>query len=161
MAERGRVWVSEKKLHAAFDKRTIVRFGTGTLVRDMKTVEKRLNILERQHWILRVRSKPMIDKTAISLEAARAPGAARVSMQCMAKPKEITEIGWFIASPTARSVSGQSMGVCGNLEALRCGDRLQINSSSSRFRSLRVLWMKEAGMCYVPLRSDRAWGQPL
>ncbi|MEM6411892.1 MAG: SDR family oxidoreductase [Pseudomonadota bacterium] len=55
----------------------------------------------------------------ISLEEARAAEVANVSMQRMIDPQEIAELAWFLASPAARSVSGQSVGVCGNFETLR------------------------------------------
>jgi NAD(P)-dependent dehydrogenase (short-subunit alcohol dehydrogenase family) len=55
----------------------------------------------------------------ISLEEARAAEVANASMRRMIDPQEIAELAWFLASPAARSVSGQSVGVCGNFETLR------------------------------------------
>ncbi|MEP4960721.1 MAG: YfjI family protein [Roseobacter sp.] len=50
MAELLRVWLQEKMPQQPFDKRTLVRRGPGA-VRDTKTVEALLKILERHHWI--------------------------------------------------------------------------------------------------------------
>lgn len=55
----------------------------------------------------------------ISLDQARAAEVANASMQRMIDPQEIAELAWFLASPNASSVSGQSVGVCGNFETLR------------------------------------------
>ena len=55
----------------------------------------------------------------ISLEEARAAETANASMHRMIDPQEIAELAWFLSSPAARSVSGQSVGVCGNFETLR------------------------------------------
>ncbi|WP_299680586.1 YfjI family protein [uncultured Roseobacter sp.] len=63
MAERLRVWLLDKMPREAFDKRTIVRFGP-TSIRDTKTVEKLLGILERHHWIVRIPSTPVSGKKA-------------------------------------------------------------------------------------------------
>lgn len=50
MADLLRVWLQEKFPLDPFDKRTIVRRGPG-VVRDTKTVETLLKILEQHHWI--------------------------------------------------------------------------------------------------------------
>ncbi|WP_227268734.1 YfjI family protein [Roseobacter weihaiensis] len=63
MAERLRVWLLEKMPHEPFDKRKIVRFGPAS-IRDTKTVEKLLNILERHHWIVRVPAAQISGKKA-------------------------------------------------------------------------------------------------
>ncbi len=52
MAERLRVWLLEKAPYEPFTKRKIVRGGPSA-IRDTKTVEKLLGILERHHWIVR------------------------------------------------------------------------------------------------------------
>ncbi|WP_298362327.1 SDR family oxidoreductase [uncultured Litoreibacter sp.] len=57
--------------------------------------------------------------TNISLEEARLAEVANASMCRMIDPQEIAELAWFLASPAARSVSGQSVGLCGNFETLR------------------------------------------
>ncbi len=55
----------------------------------------------------------------ISLEQAREFDVLNASMHRMIDPQEIAELAWFLASPAARSISGQSVGICGNFETLR------------------------------------------
>lgn len=55
----------------------------------------------------------------ISVHEARRTEVANVSMQRMIDPQEISDLAWFLASPAARSISGQSVGLCGNFETLR------------------------------------------
>lgn len=55
----------------------------------------------------------------ISLDQARGSEVANASMQRMIDPQEIAELAWFLASPAASAISGQSVGVCGNFETLR------------------------------------------
>ncbi|WP_298299346.1 SDR family oxidoreductase [uncultured Litoreibacter sp.] len=69
----------------------------------------------RMDAVLTAKAKAM----GISLEEARAAETANTSMQSMIDPQEIAELAWFLASPAARLVSGQSVGVCGNFETLR------------------------------------------
>ncbi|WP_159974270.1 SDR family oxidoreductase [Roseobacter cerasinus] len=69
----------------------------------------------RMYAVLTAKAKVM----DISLERARAAEVANVSMQRVIDPQGIAELAWFLASPAARSVSGQSVGVCGNFETLR------------------------------------------
>lgn len=69
----------------------------------------------RMDAVLTAKAKAM----DISLQEARTAEVASASIRRMIEPQEIAELAWFLASPTARSVSGQSVGVCGNFETLR------------------------------------------
>lgn len=55
----------------------------------------------------------------VSVEAAQAAEVQNTSLGRMIDPDEIAELAWFLASPGARSMSGQSLGLCGNFETLR------------------------------------------
>ena len=57
--------------------------------------------------------------SGISLDAARNAEVQNTSLGRMIEPDEIAELAWFVASPAARSISGQSLGLCGNFETLR------------------------------------------
>lgn len=57
--------------------------------------------------------------TGISIDAAQAAEVQNTSLGRMIDPGEIAELAWFTASPAARSMSGQSLGLCGNFETLR------------------------------------------
>lgn len=55
----------------------------------------------------------------ISFDQAREAEVTNASMQRMIDPQEIAELAWFLASSAAKSISGQSVGICGNFETLR------------------------------------------
>ena len=62
------------------------------------------------------------DKAAmlgLALEDVEADEIKNVSMKRMIDPQEVADLVVFICSEKGRSVSGQSLGVCGNLETLR------------------------------------------
>ena len=42
----------------------------------------------------------------------------KVSLRRMVKPQEVADMALFLISPLGRGISGQSLGVCGNVEAL-------------------------------------------
>ena len=55
----------------------------------------------------------------ITLADARRAEVENVSMKRMIVPDEIADLAWFLAAPSAQSISGQSIGICGNFETLR------------------------------------------
>ena len=55
----------------------------------------------------------------LELEAVAADEIKNVSMKRMIEPQEVADLIVFICSDKGRSISGQSLGVCGNLETLR------------------------------------------
>lgn len=62
------------------------------------------------------------DKAAmldLALEDVEADEIKNVSMKRMIDPQEVADLVVFICSEKGRSISGQSLGVCGNLETLR------------------------------------------
>ncbi len=59
------------------------------------------------------------EASGISIAAAQAAEVQNTSLGRMIDPGEIAELAWFTASPAARSMSGQSLGLCGNFETLR------------------------------------------
>lgn len=59
------------------------------------------------------------DAQGISFDQARDAEVLNASMRRMVDPQEISELAWFLASPAAHSISGQSLGICGNFETLR------------------------------------------
>lgn len=54
-----------------------------------------------------------------SLEQAYNAEVQNASMRRLIEPGEIAELAWYLASPAARSISGQSLCICGNFETLR------------------------------------------
>lgn len=52
----------------------------------------------------------------LSPEAGREAFLAYISMRTMIDPAEVAEAALFLASPAARHISGQELGVCGNAE---------------------------------------------
>lgn len=57
--------------------------------------------------------------TGLSLAQVEAEEVAAISMGRMIDPDEIADMVAFICSDSGRSISGQSLGVCGNTEVLR------------------------------------------
>ncbi|MDH3671342.1 MAG: SDR family oxidoreductase [Gammaproteobacteria bacterium] len=57
--------------------------------------------------------------SGISYEMAREQEIENVSMKRLIEPNEIADLIFFITSEKGRSISGQSIGICGNLEVLR------------------------------------------
>ncbi|ULJ82726.1 SDR family oxidoreductase (plasmid) [Rhizobium sp. C104] len=55
----------------------------------------------------------------ISEEAAWADELKNISMHKMIDPEEIADLIAFVCSPSGRSISGQSLGICGNMEVIR------------------------------------------
>ncbi|NNU62930.1 SDR family oxidoreductase [Ochrobactrum soli] len=55
----------------------------------------------------------------ISEEAAWADELKNISMHKMIDPEEIADLIAFVCSSSGRSISGQSLGVCGNMEVIR------------------------------------------
>jgi NAD(P)-dependent dehydrogenase (short-subunit alcohol dehydrogenase family) len=55
----------------------------------------------------------------IDLKDVEADEIKNVSMKRMIEPQEVADLIVFICSDNGRSISGQSLGVCGNLETLR------------------------------------------
>jgi NAD(P)-dependent dehydrogenase (short-subunit alcohol dehydrogenase family) len=43
---------------------------------------------------------------------------AQVSLRRMVTPADVAAMIWFLCSPAGRNISGQSLGVCGNVESL-------------------------------------------
>jgi NAD(P)-dependent dehydrogenase (short-subunit alcohol dehydrogenase family) len=56
--------------------------------------------------------------TGTTVEATRASTLARVSLRRMVTAREVADAVLFLASPAGAAISGQSLGVCGNVETL-------------------------------------------
>ncbi|TJW38917.1 MAG: SDR family oxidoreductase, partial [Mesorhizobium sp.] len=57
--------------------------------------------------------------TGRGLAEIEAEEVATISLGRMIEPEEIADLAVFVASDAGRSISGQSLGVCGNTEILR------------------------------------------
>ena len=57
----------------------------------------------------------------ITIEAARDRAAAASSMRAWIEPEEIAALVVFLISDAGRHISGQSIGICGNIETLASG----------------------------------------
>ena len=69
----------------------------------------------RMDRVLRDKAKTL----GVDLAAVEAAEIKNVSMKRMIDPQEIADLVVFLCSEKGRSISGQSLGVCGNLETLR------------------------------------------
>ena len=56
--------------------------------------------------------------TGISIEEMRATYLETISLRRMVHPQNVADMALFLCSPAGRTVSGQSLGVCGNVETL-------------------------------------------
>lgn len=63
--------------------------------------------------------KDRAEATGLSLDQVEAEETAAISLGRMIEPKEIADMIAFICSDLGNSISGQSIGVCGNTEILR------------------------------------------
>jgi NAD(P)-dependent dehydrogenase (short-subunit alcohol dehydrogenase family) len=70
---------------------------------------------ERMNRVIAERAKLL----SISEEAAWADELKNISMHKMIDPEEIADLIAFVCSPSGRSISGQSLGICGNTEVIR------------------------------------------
>lgn len=70
---------------------------------------------DRMNRVMQARAKA----TGLSLAQVEAEEVAAISMGRMIDPDEIADMVVFICSNSGRSISGQSLGVCGNTEILR------------------------------------------
>jgi NAD(P)-dependent dehydrogenase (short-subunit alcohol dehydrogenase family) len=70
---------------------------------------------ERMDRVLKARA----GATGRSLADIEAEETAAISLGRMIEPREIADLVAYLASPSGRSISGQSLGVCGNTEILR------------------------------------------
>lgn len=59
------------------------------------------------------------EATGLSLEEVEKQETAAISLGRMIDPEEIADLIHYLASDSGRSISGQSLGVCGNTETLR------------------------------------------
>jgi len=59
------------------------------------------------------------DSLGCSLAKTREMEVNNVSMKRMIDSNEIADLAWYLSSHGARSISGQSIGICGNFETLR------------------------------------------
>lgn len=59
------------------------------------------------------------DAAGLSLEQVKAEETAVMSLGRMIDPQEIADIITYLSSDAGRSISGQSIGICGNTEILR------------------------------------------
>ncbi len=58
------------------------------------------------------------EQTGVPLEDMRRQFLERVSLRRMVSPEDVARTALFLLSESGRNVSGQSIGVCGNVEAL-------------------------------------------
>lgn len=63
--------------------------------------------------------KARVQATGLSIAQVEAEETAAMSLGRMIEPKEIADMIAFICSDSGASISGQSIGVCGNTEILR------------------------------------------
>lgn len=70
---------------------------------------------DRQDRILQARA----DMEGIDREEARQQRLQTVSLRSMVTSDDVAETVFFLCSPAGRMISGQSLGVCGNMETLR------------------------------------------
>ncbi|RVT69637.1 MULTISPECIES: SDR family oxidoreductase [Rhizobium/Agrobacterium group] len=70
---------------------------------------------DRMNRVIAERAKLL----GISEEAAWADELKNISMHKMIDPEEIADLIAFVCSPSGRSISGQSLGICGNMEVIR------------------------------------------
>lgn len=70
---------------------------------------------ERMERVLKARAAA----TGRALAEIETEETAAISLGRMIDPREIADLVAYLASPSGRSISGQSLGVCGNTEVLR------------------------------------------
>jgi NAD(P)-dependent dehydrogenase (short-subunit alcohol dehydrogenase family) len=70
---------------------------------------------ERMERVLRDRA----DRLGVGIDVVREEEIRNISMRKMIEPQEIAGLIVFLCSDQGRSISGQSLGVCGNTETLR------------------------------------------
>ena len=56
------------------------------------------------------------EKLGITLEEAQEEALKFVSMRTLVQPEEISDAVLFLASPSARHITGQMLGVCGGFQ---------------------------------------------
>jgi NAD(P)-dependent dehydrogenase (short-subunit alcohol dehydrogenase family) len=69
---------------------------------------------ERQDRVLQARARA----EGISFEEARRQRLQYVSLRSMLSAEDVAELVLYLCSPAGRMISGQSLGVCGNVETL-------------------------------------------
>jgi len=70
---------------------------------------------DRQNRVLQARAAV----EGIPIEEARRQRLQSVSLRGMVSAEDVAEAALFLCSPAGRMISGQSLGVCGNVETLR------------------------------------------
>jgi NAD(P)-dependent dehydrogenase (short-subunit alcohol dehydrogenase family) len=70
---------------------------------------------DRMDRVMRARA----EATGLSLAEVESEETAAISLGRMINPEEIADMITFISSDLGVSISGQSIGVCGNTEVLR------------------------------------------
>ena len=95
---------------------------TQTLAMELGEYNIRVNAIlpgavegERMDKIFREKAKILNEDIA----SVRNNETKNVSMKRMIDPEEVAELIVFLCSNSGRSISGQSLGVCGNTETLR------------------------------------------
>lgn len=92
---------------------------TETLARELGPDRIRVNAI-LPGWINNARGRRVLEEKAqalgVSEESLIKEMAQFVSMRCMVEPQEIADMTLFLASERCRHVSGQLIGVCGNVE---------------------------------------------
>lgn len=63
--------------------------------------------------------KAKAETTGSTMAELEAEEVANISLGKMIEPEEIADLVHFICAKTGRSISGQSLGICGNTEVLR------------------------------------------
>ena len=70
---------------------------------------------KRMDNVMREKAKSL----GIDIATVRDNETQNVSMKRMIDPSEVADLIVFLCSNSGRSISGQSLGVCGNVETLR------------------------------------------
>jgi NAD(P)-dependent dehydrogenase (short-subunit alcohol dehydrogenase family) len=106
------------RLPYAVSKHAVMGF-TETLAREVGPHGIRVNTIlpgfmnnERSRRIIKAKSEAL----GITPEAYLAQGLQFVSLRTMIEEVEIADMALFLCSPAARHVTGQAIGVCGNVE---------------------------------------------
>jgi Enoyl-[acyl-carrier-protein] reductase (NADH) len=59
------------------------------------------------------------ERRGIEIEEMNARYLETISMRRKVTEEDVADLVAFLASPQARNISGQSLGVCGNVETMR------------------------------------------
>jgi NAD(P)-dependent dehydrogenase (short-subunit alcohol dehydrogenase family) len=92
---------------------------TETLARELGPADIRVNTI-LPGWINNERGRRVVKTKAealgIPVDELRAEMTEFISLRCMIEPVEIANMALFLCSEAGRHISGQAIGVCGNVE---------------------------------------------